>query len=55
MWVAGSVFFLVPLGLITIELMSTQRVSRKRTRRASEGSRDPVLPEVLCTEGLQSL
>jgi cytochrome c oxidase assembly factor CtaG len=29
MWVAGSVFFLVPLGLITIELMSTQRVSRK--------------------------
>src|SRR5689334_21640546 len=36
MWVAGSVFFLVPLGLITIELMSTQRVSTKRTRRASE-------------------
>src|SRR5215467_8538681 len=32
MWVAGSVFFLVPLGLITIELMSTQRVSRKRIR-----------------------
>jgi len=25
MWVASSVFFLVPLGLITIELMSTQR------------------------------
>ena len=36
MWVAGSVFFLVPLGLITIELMSTQRVSRKRTPRALE-------------------
>ncbi len=35
MWVAGSIFFLVPLGLITIELMSTRRVSRKRTRRAS--------------------
>jgi cytochrome c oxidase assembly factor CtaG len=32
MWVAGSVFFLVPLGLITIELMSTRRVSRKRIR-----------------------
>jgi cytochrome c oxidase assembly factor CtaG len=30
MWVASSVFFLVPLGLITIELMSTQRVSKKR-------------------------
>ena len=36
MWVAGSVCFLVPLGLITIELMSTQRVSRKRASRALE-------------------
>ena len=43
MWVAGSVFFLVPLGLITIELMSTQRVSRKRTPRALEvPSNSPV-------------
>ena len=32
MWVAGSVFFLVPLGLITIELMSTQRVSKNVIR-----------------------
>jgi len=43
MWVAGSVFFLVPLGLITIELMSTQRVSRKHTPRALEvPSNSPV-------------
>jgi cytochrome c oxidase assembly factor CtaG len=33
MWVAGSLFFLVPVGLITIELMSTRRDSRKRSRR----------------------
>src|SRR5262245_17276180 len=26
MWVASSVFFLVPLGLITVELMSTRRI-----------------------------
>ena len=32
MWVTSSIFFLVPLGLITIDLMSTQRVSRKRIR-----------------------
>jgi cytochrome c oxidase assembly factor CtaG len=28
MWVAGSVFFLVPVGLITIELLSPRRSSR---------------------------
>src|SRR5499433_1152159 len=29
MWVASSVFFLVPLGIITIELMSTNRLARR--------------------------
>jgi cytochrome c oxidase assembly factor CtaG len=35
MWVVSSVFFLVPLGLITIELLSTQRtvISRKSNIR----------------------
>ena len=32
MWVASSVFFLVPLGLITVELMSTGRKVRRRSR-----------------------
>jgi len=35
MWVAGSVFFLVPVGLITIALLSTHRVSRKPNYRRS--------------------
>src|SRR5215216_5026056 len=29
MWVAGSVFFLIPVGLITIELLSTRRTVRR--------------------------
>jgi cytochrome c oxidase assembly factor CtaG len=47
MWVAGSVFFLVPLGLITVELLSTQRTvisrkskSRVRLRSAAEVDAD---------------
>ena len=35
MWVAGSVFFLVPVGLITIELLSPRRGSRKTDYRRS--------------------
>ena len=31
MWVTGSVFFLVPVGLITIEALSSRRVSFSRT------------------------
>jgi len=30
MWVAGSLFFLVPVGLITIEVLSSRRVSPLR-------------------------
>jgi len=38
MWVASSVFFLVPLGVITIDLMSTRRVvSRKSRSLAPDG------------------
>ncbi len=33
MWVASSVFFLVPVGLITIEVLSTRRVAVSRTRK----------------------
>ena len=37
MWVAGSVFFLIPVGLITIELLSGRRtVSRKRKSLAQQ-------------------
>jgi putative membrane protein len=46
MWVAGSLFFLVPVGLITIELMSTRRVSPQRSRsklRVSSGLVSPRL------------
>jgi cytochrome c oxidase assembly factor CtaG len=46
MWVAGSLFFLGPVGLITIELMSTRRVSRKRSQpklRVSSGLVSPRL------------
>src|SRR5258705_12396869 len=35
MWVAGSIFFLVPVGLITIELLSPRRGSRKAHYRRS--------------------
>ena len=36
MWVAGSIFFLVPVGLITMQLLSTQRrvVSRNHSVRS---------------------
>ncbi len=36
MWVAGSVFFLVPVGLVTIRLLSTRRTlaSRKQATRS---------------------
>jgi len=33
MWVAGSVFFLIPVGLITIELLSTRRTVRRSIKR----------------------
>ncbi len=38
MWVASSIVFLVPLGLITIELMSTQRVSSRFARGYSQAA-----------------
>jgi cytochrome c oxidase assembly factor CtaG len=34
MWVVGSLFFLVPVGLITIEVLSSRRVSPLREARA---------------------
>jgi cytochrome c oxidase assembly factor CtaG/polyferredoxin len=48
MWVASSVFFLVPLGLITIELMSARRTV------VSSRSRDSSLPKlcVLCVSAV---
>jgi cytochrome c oxidase assembly factor CtaG/ferredoxin len=37
MWVAGSIFFLIPIGLITIEVLSTRRISVSRTlKRAAQ-------------------
>src|SRR5262244_1690533 len=41
MWVASSVFFLVPLGLITIELMSTRRA---RSQIGPIGRIRPITP-----------
>jgi cytochrome c oxidase assembly factor CtaG/ferredoxin len=41
MWVASSVFFLVPLGVITIELMSTRRAIR-RSIKSDIGSIRPI-------------
>src|SRR5215510_48291 len=32
MWVAGSIFFLIPVGLITIEVLSAKRISYHRKR-----------------------
>ena len=32
MWVAGSIFFLIPVGLITIEVLSAKRISFHRKR-----------------------
>ena len=39
MWVAGSVFFLIPIGLITIEVLSTRRTSVTRTLKRAANSR----------------
>jgi cytochrome c oxidase assembly factor CtaG len=33
MWVVGSIFFLVPVGLVTIGILSTRRVSPSRTAK----------------------
>jgi cytochrome c oxidase assembly factor CtaG/ferredoxin len=42
MWVVSSIFFLVPVGLITIEVLSTRRVSPSRTtKRATPDSASP--------------
>lgn len=46
MWVAGSLFFLVPVCLITVELMSTRRVSRRRSRRKLRVSSELVSPRL---------
>jgi cytochrome c oxidase assembly factor CtaG/ferredoxin len=40
MWVAGSVFFLIPVGLITIELLSTRRT----VRRSIKSDIGPIRP-----------
>jgi cytochrome c oxidase assembly factor CtaG len=43
MWVAGSVFFLIPVGLITIELLSTRRKVRRSLKR-DIGHIGPIRP-----------
>ncbi len=43
MWVAGSVFFLIPIGLITIELLSTRRTVRRSIKR-DIGHIGPIRP-----------
>src|SRR6266850_1368019 len=43
MWVAGSVFFLIPVGLITIELLSTRRTVR-RSIKGDMGHIGPTRP-----------
>jgi cytochrome c oxidase assembly factor CtaG/ferredoxin len=43
MWVAGSVFFLIPVGLITIELLSTRRTVRRSIKR-DIGHIGPIRP-----------
>ena len=35
MWVVGSIFFLVPVGLITMTMLSTRRVSKSRITKSS--------------------
>src|SRR5258707_14921362 len=42
MWVAGSVFFLIPVGLITIELLSTRRTVSGGKRARSAKFADPL-------------
>jgi cytochrome c oxidase assembly factor CtaG/ferredoxin len=45
MWVVGSVFFLVPVGLITIEVLSTRKVSaRPRPVSREPGPIGPLRP-----------
>jgi cytochrome c oxidase assembly factor CtaG len=43
MWVASSVFFLVPLGLITVELMSTRRIRPFESRTSHRIARSTGL------------
>jgi ferredoxin len=43
MWVAGSIFFLIPVGLITIEVLSTRR-RVKRSIKRDIGPIGPVRP-----------
>src|SRR6266446_6138153 len=43
MWVAGSVFFLIPIGLITIELLSGRRTVRRSFKR-DIGPIGPIRP-----------
>jgi len=43
MWVAGSVFFLIPVGLITIELLSARRTVRRSIKR-DIGHIGPIRP-----------
>jgi cytochrome c oxidase assembly factor CtaG len=47
MWVAGSVFFLVPVGLITIEVLSPRRTLRSRKIRSGEIADFEALRDVL--------
>ena len=50
MWVAGSVFFLVPVGLITIELLSPRRTVRRSIKRDIGPIRRPIncqIPDIL--------
>jgi hypothetical protein len=35
MWVVGSIFFLIPVGLITIEVLSARRVSPSHTAKSA--------------------
>jgi cytochrome c oxidase assembly factor CtaG/polyferredoxin len=39
MWVAGSIFFLIPVGLITIEVLSTRRVANPGTGKLAGRTR----------------
>ena len=45
MWVAGSVFFLVPVGLITIELLSPRQDSRKTDYRRSIATENSAIQQ----------
>lgn len=41
MWVAGSIFFLVPVGLITIEVLSSRRAPASKRRK--DGAPPPLI------------